>query len=66
VVPAPDRDVLHVEDLRDVVGMDPFEVEGDDPGSPFGGRSVDDEIGNLGEAVERVRHELVLVLLDGV
>ncbi len=33
VVARADRDAFHVEDLRDVVWVDAFDVEGDDPGA---------------------------------
>src|SRR5437867_11455265 len=54
VVPCADRDSLEVEDLRDVVRMVRLEVERDDPGPPLDRRPVRDQLGNLGEALERV------------
>src|SRR5438046_6205533 len=40
MVPRPDRDALEVEDLRDVVRVDVFEIEGDDPRATLGRRAV--------------------------
>ena len=59
-----DRDARQVEDLRDVVGMDPLHVERDDPRAPVGGRAVERHARDLGELAERVLRELVLVLRD--
>jgi hypothetical protein len=64
VVPGADRNALHVEDLRHVVGMNAVEVERDDPGASLGGWAVERDAGDLRQPAERVRRELVLVRLD--
>src|SRR6266511_4777160 len=64
VVSGADRDALPVEDLRDVVRMDALEVEGDDPGAPLRWRPKEAQPGHVGQALERVDGEGVLVLLD--
>jgi len=64
VVTCSDRDTVHVEDLRHIVGMDLAEVEGDDAGAPLRRRSVGDDAVDLGESFERVDEQLPLVLLD--
>src|SRR6266540_7312166 len=66
VVTGANGDSLEVEDLRDVVRMVRLEVERDDPGAALDGRPVGDQLGHLREAVERVRRQVVLVLLDRV
>src|SRR3954469_9144127 len=64
VVAGADCNAFAVEDLRDVVRMDPFDVEGDDPGSPVGRGAVGLHPRQLGQLLEAVGGELVLVLLD--
>jgi hypothetical protein len=51
-----DGDVLPVEDLRDVVRVDAFELEADDAGAPFCWRAEDADAVDLGESVHRL-HE---------
>ncbi len=59
-----DRDAFHVEHLRDVVRVDVAEVERDDARAPVGRRPVQLDARHVGEPLERVGGELVLVLLD--
>ena len=66
VVAGADGDALPVEDLRDVVRMDPGDVERDDPGTPLDGRPEDADPVELGELGQRVLGQLVLVPLDRV
>src|SRR5438067_1096744 len=61
-----DRDSLHVEDLRDVVGMDAVDVERDDAGAALRGRAVQGDARHLAQPSERVCGQLVLVRLDRV
>ena len=61
-----DRDPFAVQDLRHVVRVDAVDVEGDDPGSAVRRRPVGLDPGQLGQALEPVRGQLVLVLLDRV
>src|SRR4051812_6644307 len=41
VVAGADADAVEVEELRDVVRVDPLNVEADDAGAPVGGRAVE-------------------------
>ena len=59
-----DGDAFHVQDLRDVVGMQVAEVERDDAGAPLGRRAVELDPRNVGQLLQRVHGEVVLVLLD--
>src|SRR5436190_23569007 len=63
-MPGPDRDTLGIEDLRDVVRMDVAEVERNDSRSAIRWRPVQNDAGNLPEPLQRVRGELLLVVLD--
>ena len=64
VVPGANGDAVHVEDLRDVVRMDAFDVERDDSRAPVRRRPVADEARHVGKPLERVDEQLALVLLD--
>jgi hypothetical protein len=64
VVPGADRDALPVKDLGDVVRMDALDVERDDPRAPLRRWPEDVHSRQLGQALERVGGEGVLVLLD--
>src|SRR5215207_265687 len=64
VVTCADRDAFPVEHLRNVVGVDPLDVEREDPGAPLGRRPVAGDPLDLPEPVERVHEELVFVRLD--
>ena len=64
VVAAANRDAFRVEDLRDVVRMDPVEVERHDPGAAVGRRSVGNESRDLREPFQRVSRKRMLMLLD--
>src|SRR5581483_2108109 len=65
VVAGPDADPEAVEDLGDVVGVDPRQVEGDDPAPLLGRRTVEDDLGELPpERLEGVGDEALLVLTN--
>src|SRR5919198_1006512 len=64
VVTGADRDALGIEHLRDVVWMNALDVKGHDSGAAVGGWSVEHDPGDLSEALERHRRELLLVRLD--
>src|ERR671930_1251676 len=64
VVTGADRDALGIEHPRDVVWMDALDVEGHDSGAAVGRWSVEHDPGDLSEALERDRRELLLVRLD--
>src|SRR5258708_3639665 len=64
VMAGANRDALHVENLRDVMRMDPLDVERDDACAPLGRRAVERDAGYVREAPERVGSELLLVLVD--
>ena len=55
VVAGADRDALPVEHLRDVVRVDPVDVERDDPGAALRRRAVARDAVDLAELLERVR-----------
>src|SRR5215218_7912753 len=55
-------DAFQVEHLRHVVRVDPGEVERHDSGATLGRRPEQRHAGDLGQPLERVRRELVLVL----
>src|SRR6266508_3898530 len=61
VVPGPDRDALHVEDLRDVVRMDAVEIEREDARPPLGRRTVRGQARHVADQIER---ELLVYALD--
>ena len=64
--PARIGDAAQVEDLRHVVRVHAVDVEGDDAGAPLRRRPVEAHAGDLAEPLERVRGELLLVVLDRV
>src|SRR6478735_7133912 len=66
VVARANRDVLPVEDLRDVVRVHALELEADDAGAAVRGRAEHTDALDLGERVHRLHDELVLMRLDRV
>ena len=67
VVAGPDRDVLAVEDAGDVVGVDVGQGEGDDAAAVRRvRRAVDRHAGHLGQPLQGIADDLLLVGQDAV